>query len=346
MGYSVCAVFWRRSLSIATVALVLFTISVNTSDAAEDAKGIYLPGFLASMSGVMPPPGTYTTSYKYFYSASASGAAADSVALNQLGNITLEAEIDVDVQLFAEIPLVLWVSPQKILHGNFGLGGYVPIAWQDISVDVDALATLTLTNGTTFQRGARFGLGEESVEIGDPALMAMLGWHRGNWHWNVTGLLSVPVGQYDAKDITNLGVNRWAFDATGAVTWLDPQRGHEVSVAAGFTFNGENPDTDYRTGTEFHAEFAAMQNVSETFAIGLAGYHYEQVTGDSGAGAVLGAFKGRVTAIGPNINYNFQLRETPVSTQLRWLREFNVKNRTEGDAVILSASFPLGGLPR
>jgi len=39
------------------------------------------------------------------------------------------------------------------------------------------------------------------------------GEHRGNWHWNLTGLLSIPIGQYDAKDISNLGVNRWAFDS-------------------------------------------------------------------------------------------------------------------------------------
>lgn len=345
--YSTRPIVCRKGLSVAvtmvSLALSLLMITVATSDAAEDAKGIYLPGFLASMSGVMPPPGTYVTSYKYFYSGSASGAAADSVALNQLGNITLEADMSLDAKLFAEIPVVLWVAPRKILGGNFGLGGYVPIGWQDISIDVDALATLTTRNGRTFQRGSRFSLGEESIEIGDPALMPMLGWHSGNWHWNMTGLLNIPVGQYDKNDIANMGVNRWAFDATGAATWMDPQRGHEVSVAAGFTFNGENPDTKYRTGTEFHAEFAIMQHVSEAFAFGIAGYHYQQVTGDSGAGATLGAFKGRVTALGPNVVYNLKLGATPVATQLRWYHEFNVKNRVQGDAVLFSASIALGG---
>ncbi len=239
--------------------------------------------------------------------------------------------------------VVLWVAPRKILGGNCGLGGYVPIGWQEISIDVDAVTTLTTRNGRTFQRGASFSLGEESTEIGDPALMPMLGWHSGNWHWNMTGLLNIPVGQYDKNDIANMGVNRWAFDATGATTWMDPQRGHEVSVAAGFTFNGENPDTKYRTGTEFHAEFAIMQHVSEAFAFGIAGYHYQQVTGDSGAGATLGAFKGRVTALGPNVVYNLKLGATPIATQLRWYHEFNVKNRVQGDAVLFSVSIALGG---
>ena len=195
MVYSTGIGLWRPGLSIATLALSLLLIPVTKSDTAIALACNPQIFIAASLAGVMPPPGTYITSYKYFYSGDASGAAADSVALNQLGNITLEADVDVDAQLFAEIPLVLWVSPRKVLYGNLGLGGYVPIAWQDISVDVDALTTLTLPNGATFQRGARFGLGEESVEIGDPALMAMLGWHRGNWH-RLTPKLVISLASY------------------------------------------------------------------------------------------------------------------------------------------------------
>ena len=170
----------------------------------------------------------------------------------------------------------------------------------------------------------------------------MLGWHRGNWHWNVTGLVNVPIGAYDKNKITNMGFNHWAFDATAAATWLDPKRGLEASVAAGFTFNGENPDTNYRTGTEFHVEAALMRHVSKAFAIGVVGYHYKQVSDDSGAGATLGAFKGSATAVGPNMTYNFQLGKLPVATTLRWFHEFEAKNRLEGDAVYFIATIPLG----
>ena len=86
-----------------------------------------------------------------------------------------------------------------------------------------------------------------------------------------------------------------------------------------------------------------MRHFSPAFAIGLAGYHYQQLTGDSGAGATLGDFKGRVTALGPNVNYNFQFRGKPVSTTLRWLHEFDTENRMEGDAIFFSATVPLGG---
>ena len=57
-------------------------------------------------------------------------------------------------------------------------------------------------------------------------------------------------------------------DTTGAVTWLDAKMGLELSSAVGFTFNGENPDTDYTTGTEFHVEWALVQHFSKTFSLG------------------------------------------------------------------------------
>jgi hypothetical protein len=141
----------------------------------------------------------------------------------------------------------------------------------------------------------------------------------------------------------NLGFNRWAADLTAAVTWLDPKTGFEVSVAPGFTFNGENPDTNYRTGTEFHLEAAVMQHFSEAFAIGVAGYHYKQVTADSGRGALLGSFKGEVSAIGPNVTYNFEVGGVPVFTSVRWLTEFGAKNRLEGDTGFLTVTVPIGG---
>ncbi len=125
------------------------------------------------------------------------------------------------------------------------------------------------------------------------------------------------------------------------MTWLDQARGVELSAAAGFTFNAENPDTDYKTGTEFHFEAAAVQNFSKSFGIGINGYYYDQVTGDSGAGARLGDFEGRVAALGPVVNINFELCKIPVSTSLKYFHEFDVENRLEGDSGFLTVTMPL-----
>ena len=67
------------------------------------------------------------------------------------------------------------------------------------------------------------------------------------------------------------------------------------------------------------------------------------MTGDSGAGATLGAFKGEVTGVGPSMTYNFALGKLPVATTARWYHEFDVENRLKGDAVYFTATIPLGG---
>ena len=329
-------------LLVCALCLTYVASSKNEAKAAEDAKGIYLLGFTTSMSGFVPPPGMYGSSIKYFYSGDATGAAADSIGLDRLGNITLEADLEADVDVFIDVLTGLVVTPHQILGGHLGFGILVPIGWQQADIDVDVRAALTLPDGRTFTAGRSFNVDDDTFAIGDPLLTAFLGWHRGNWHWKLAGLLNIPVGSYDEDGIVNMGFNRWAFDTTASVTWLDQATGREASVAAGFTFNGENDDTNYDTGTEFHVEWALVQNFSKAFGIGVVGYHYQQVSGDSGAGATLGSFKGRVTAIGPNINLNFQLGQLPVSTSVRWLHEFNVKNRLEGNTVLGTVTIPLG----
>lgn len=312
-------------------------------EAAENAKGFYLLGSNASLSAVVPPPGTYVLDINYFYTGDASGRAATGVIENESGaQLQLSADVDVDADIYINIPTVLWVAPGKVLDGRFGVGLLVPIGWQDISADINVLADLTLPDGRQFLAGQRFGLSDSTFAFGDPVLNAFLGWNRGAWHFKLDTLLNVPIGNYSVDDVANMGFNRWGFDAKANVTWFDPSAGWEVSTAAGFTFNGENLDRDYRTGTEFHLEFAATRFLSKELAVGVAGYHYQQVTGDSGSEARLGDFKGRVTAVGPTVTYNTQIRSVPVSTSFRWYHEFNAKNRLEGDALYLQATVPLG----
>jgi len=349
MTFRRCINIWCRAKAIVAAAVVLactaLTGGSQPADAAEDAKQFYLLGLNASMSGFTPPPGTYGTIVKYYYSGDASGAAANSILPGPGGliDLSLTADIKVDVQMLMEVPSILWVTPRKILGGRFAFGVLAPVGWQDATVDIDALLMLTLPSGQKLMFGDQLRLTDDTVNIGDPILHAMLGWQRGLWHWRWYGLLNVPIGAYNKNNIVNMGLHRWVFDSGVASTRLNPTTGREVSVAGGITFNGENPDTNYRTGTEVHLEFTFMQHLSKAFAIGLVGAHYQQITDDSGSGATLGGFKGRTTMLGANINYNFQLGQTPVSTQLRAYREFNVKNRLKGNVAIFMATIPLGG---
>lgn len=341
-------------LSIRQQSLLLVTMlllaGVSPSHAAEEAKSIYTLGSEAATAAVLPPPGTYVSSFKYIYSGEASGGAALSRSINPAGtqvqsaaSVQLNADFRVRANVAVDIFSAIWVSPQKMLGGHFGVGAVLPVGYQDISAKINARAAVTLPDGTVLQAARGLGLSDQTFNVGDPLTTAFIGWSAGNLHWKLAGLVNVPVGAYDTSSLVNMGFNRWAADLTGAVTWLDPKTGFEVSLALGITFNGENPDTNYRTGTEFHVEAAVMQHFSESVAIGVAAYHYRQLTADSGSGALLGGFKGEVSAIGPNLTYNFQVGSVPVFTSVRWLHEFSAKNRLEGDTGFLTVTVPLGG---
>jgi len=312
----------KKSLAGLAFGLVA-ALSAHTSrvSAAEGAVGFYMLGSTTTNAGILPPPGTYFIDYNYYYSGST--------------NFTLDisrliVKGGVDANAYYNVVTPLWVAPGKVLGGNIGFLMLVPIGWKDVE------AGLVVSGGVTL--GSRQ---DEETDFGDIVPGMMLGWHHGNWHFKTHTIVNVPIGFWERGNLANIGFNRWAIDNAAAFTWLDPKIGLELSAIAGFTYNWENPATDYKTGTEFHVEYAAVQNFSKRFALGINGYYYDQVTGDSGPGASLGSFKGRVAAIGPVMNVNFQLGKIPVSTNLKYFREFDVKNRLEGDAGYLQLTMPL-----
>jgi len=318
--------------------------------AAEDGKSIYLLGSAASMAGIMPPSGFYFSTLGYYYHGEAKGGAALSRSLRQTNSslpsftsLQLNANMKVKADVALAAPTLLWVAPETILGGKIGVGLILPVGSQSTQIDLAARGALTFPNGTILGRGSTYRATESTFAVGDPLLTSFIGWNAGNFHWKLAGLVNIPIGSYDKSNLVNMGFNRWAADLTASLTYLNPQTGFEISVSPGITFNGNNSATRYRSGTEFHIEAAVMQHFSKSFAIGVVGYHYEQLSGDSGAGAVLGPFKGRVSAIGPNISYNFQIGDIPFITSLRWMREFNAKNRLQGDVGMLTITIPFGG---
>jgi hypothetical protein len=62
----------------------------------------------------------------------------------------------------------------------------------------------------------------------------------------------------------------------------------------------------------------------------VAGYFYNQLTGDSGPGALLGDFKSRVAGIGPQIGFFFELAGREAYLNIKAFQEFNERNRLAG----------------
>jgi hypothetical protein len=287
--------------------------------AAEGGSGVYLLGFRGPAAGVTPPPGVFFNNQIYYYFGAEANAnfdlANDQVALN------------VDADAIIDLATAMWVTQHQVLGGNLGFSVTVPFGYLDISAQ---LANLT-------------NISDDVFTIGDPFVSAFVGWHMGNWHLQTGVAVNVPIGDYQNGEIAQVAKHWWGTDVFAALTWLDPTTGIDISNTVGFTFNVENQETNYRTGTEFHWEWAVVKNFSPRFAAGLNGYYYKQLTDDGGSGKspLLGGFKGEVAAIGATATYNFQVGVIPVSTQVRYYHEFAAKNRLEGDVVFLSLTMPL-----
>ncbi len=318
-----------RRLSGVLAGALLATASLSMARPAQAVEyGIsnYLLGYSIPMSGYTPPSGIYYQNTFYLYD----GSAGRNVSF-PFGRITA---LGVDLNFAASISTAAWYTDAKILGGTLGFAATVPIIGERTSVGAAFTGPLGISR--------RLGTSDSVSSIGDSAFSAILGWHEGDHHWNLTLTGFTPTGYYRAGALSFTGLNRPAIDIKGAYTFLSLQTGLELTLAAGTTINAINNRTDYRSGAEFHLEYAAIQHLPGGAYVGAGGYFYRQYTGDSGAlvPAIL-PFKGRIASIGPIVGYTFKVGSQEINLAGRWFHEFAAKNRVRGDSVFASLSFRL-----
>ncbi|MGX9978702.1 SphA family protein [Methylobacterium fujisawaense] len=317
---------WAAAALLGASAL----IATEKVHAAEYAQGIYVLGNRGPLAGVIPPPGFYFESETYFYQGDLGG--------NRVfqGGGVVAANVKIDFS--ANFATPIWVTPIEILGGNLGFSITIPFGTPNVS----AGAVLSSPRIDRIIAGREH---DAVFNVGDIYLASFVGWHSGNFHWTASVLGVVPSGSFEDGRLSNIALNRPALDLSGALTYLDPVLGYELSVVPGITFNWINPATQYLTGTEFHLEWSASKYLNKDLSVGLVGYFYDQLTGDSGSGDRIGPFKGRVVSLGGQIGYTFHVGEIPISTNVRVYREFDVRNRFQGTATYLTISAPLWVAP-
>jgi hypothetical protein len=145
-------------------------------------------------------------------------------------------------------------------------------------------------------------------------------------------------GFWEAGFSPIIGLHRPGIDGGWAFTWQDKRSKIQVNGAVGITFNFENTATDYLSGEDLHFEWAVGPEVSPGLIIGAVGYDYLQISGDSGSGARLGPFEGRVNGIGPGLSYTTLIDKTPVVLALRNYTEFGAVNHFAGNSTLASGT--------
>jgi len=328
-------------------AIVLCAIVVlcpaRPAQAVEGGSGVYALGFTGPQGGFIPDPGTYLGYNCYYYrgDATADVSASGQVPIPGTG-FELPAQLNGSVKAkahsFAHILTVTHVFKKEVLGGHAGLSIWTPYADTDLTLTGQGVLTLTGPLGGTHNIPVSGSTKPSEIGFGDITVIGMLGWHRGFMHYLATLDVYAPTGSYDKNRIVNIGRNHWAIEPMMGVTYLNEKMGLELSAVAGITFNYENSDTDYKSGDEFHVDLAVLQHFSDRFHLGLVGYVYDQLNGDSGSGAPED-FKGEVYAWGPAIGGTIPLwRNSNLFVKGRYYKEFGAENRLEGDAFLLSAA--------
>ncbi len=290
----------------------------GSAEAAEGGGSHYLPGTAGDIAiALVPEPGLQVANTVFYQNGA-------------LDVGVLGGQVDVNIEMDFVLNMVggAYTFETPVLGGLYTIGAIIPFG----VVDVDA--ELRLPGGGTV------GDNDNSAGLSDIVLIPMqFNWEVGDFSFKFAEVIFAPTGGFDEGDTANLGRNYWSFDTVGAVTWFNTGTGTEVSVAPGIMVNTKNNDTNYRTGEEFHVDFVGNQFLSETFALGLRGYYYRQITGDSGSGAVLGDFKGESLGLGPGFFWTPEFAKGNLTLLGKWMHDVYDDNRFDSDYFTLSVSW-------
>lgn len=313
-------------IGFAAAAALAFDCQTTLAD--ENGISFWIPGHFGSLAAAPTVPGWSLGVVGYHTSVEASGnvAAARQIQIGQVpatANVNLNATLNARGDLAFIAPTYTFATP--VLGGQLAVG---------VTGVVGRLST-SLAGTLTTQVGpivaTREGVLSDSLtSVGDLYPMVSLAWHQGVHNWMVYGMGDVPVGDYDSRRLSNIGIGHGAIDMGAGYTYLNPTTGIEFSGVGGFTYNLKNTTTNYQNGIDFHFDWGASHFLSKQLFVGMVGYAYQQITDDFGAAPFLGGFKSRVFGIGPQLGYLFPIGDKQGYLNFKGYREFAAENRPEG----------------
>ena len=293
---------------IRAVYIILFAlISTSGASAAERGASTFIPGTYGDFGvAIKPPPGIYVRNTVFHYSA------------DRHQKTGVDAKVDVD--FWVNYSTASIVTDWTILGAKYNFAFGIPLVDAEVDQYITGAPALDYFDNRT--------------ATGDFFIVPVsLFWTFGDLSLNLYEYIVTPTGAFSKNKIANAGFGHWAFQTHLAMTWLNPERGQEISLNVGHVFNAENSDTNYKTGQEVFAEYLVAQYLSPEFGIGLQGYFHKQITGDSGRGASFGDFKGAAAGIGPAVLWNTKFGDQKAAFIGKWLHEYHADKRFKGNFI-------------
>ncbi len=285
-----------RKNKLGLICVLMAGFCSSSAFATESGADSFPHGAEGVMAGALPPAGLYFLGYYQQYHATE--------FLDAKGNALIP---DFDLDVHALVPRVVWMSNQKILGGQLGFYGILPLV----------NLRLQMADERDHQTG-----------IGDFMVAPMLGWHQGSHHWVVALESILPTGEYDVDRLANIGKNYYTFRPIVAYSYN--HAGWDVSTKMAYSFNTENDDTNYQSGQYFSADYSVGYQILPDINFAVQGYVFRQMSDDKLDNVDIG-FRGKSMAVGPAMQY----QQKGWSLEAKYLAETKVENRPKGDTAWL-----------
>ena len=302
------------------IASAIFVSLGSSAFAVEGGLGRPISGMqITPYAGLVPPePGLAVLTGETYYEGSIGGALSVPIAGLLVANVDMKAS-------FTPISLLyIWPTPTKTW--NFASVVSFPLAWLEVE------ASTSLGPFTVRKKDSTFGLF-------DLAFTPIIASH----HFSKTDHLAfdfsfwAPTGDFKTGRLVNLSLNNWTFIPGVAYTQIIPVVNIELSGIWDMEFYTENPDTNFQNGIISDLEILAIKRFKCGVGIGFVGSWIQQITDDESALTPNG-FVGRAFGIGPIVTYSTKLGKAHLDFNARWIHDFDVSNRVEGDGFNFTAS--------
>jgi hypothetical protein len=205
------------------------------------------------------------------------------------------------------------------------VGLLIPYGRNKVSVDQTLIGPRGVVPAT-----AGGPLTESVSGLGDLEPQTSLRWNFGVHNFMVYATGDIPVGLYSPVQLANIGYGHGAIDGGGGYTYFNEKTGNEFSAVLGFTYNFINPSSQYQNGVDVHLDWSASKFLTKQIELGAAGYFYNQMSCDTGAGAVLGCFETRVLGVGPQLGYVIPMGNLQGYVNVKAYQDFDWAHRAHG----------------
>lgn len=310
---------------VKTKALLLYAISslylLTTpvlSWAAENGTGVYLLGSKDKKMGVFPSKGLFLRNDFSFQSGEFYGLYLHGKEFNSIKNWVAVNNTSLN-----------YYFGKQVFGGTYMAGMELRIVSNEITVDPAVI------NGITKSNHSAFGLGNLKI------IPIAIGWkNRRFFHYSLSIAFYLPVGNYDPESFANTSKNYFSVDPEFSATWFNEYTNTDISGNIGLTYNFSNPSTNYRSGSELHAEYSVVQGIERQWGIGAVGYFYYQLTPDTGEGLVNDNIS-RCNGFGPIFTYNLRRGRTAIGLIAKMFLTFGNQNTLYSNSYWLGVSFKI-----